>query len=100
MLALALVGWADVRTISSICGQQVDAELLPAACDALQARHDALRLVTIAVRLRDLDTIRVAARELVRHTMASLPVQRARALLAAAAQGAPGRLVAAVLVRR
>ena len=123
LLALALIGWADARTISSICGQRIDverltakvplltvsdgatvrahdlwtdslerlyshaqiAELLPAVCDTLQSRHDALRLVTIAARLRDPGTIRVAARELVRHTMASLPVQRARALLAAAA---------------
>jgi LuxR family transcriptional regulator, maltose regulon positive regulatory protein len=123
LLALALVGWADAQTISSICGQRVDVErltaqvplltvsdggivrahdlwtdslerlyshariveLLPAVCQALQTRHDALRLVTIAARLRDLDTIRVAARELVRHTMAALPVQRARTLLAAAA---------------
>lgn len=123
VLALALAGWADARTISSICGQYVDverltakvplltvsdggtlrahdlwtdslerlyshaqiAELLPAVCDALQSRHDALRLVTIAARLRDPGTIRIAARELVRHTMASLPVQRARTLLAAAA---------------
>src|SRR5262249_6928471 len=58
--------------------------LLPAARDALTARHDTLRLVTIAERLGDRDTIRVAARELVSQTMHALPVERARALLAAA----------------
>jgi LuxR family maltose regulon positive regulatory protein len=60
------------------------ADLLPAVRETLRARHDALRLVTIAELLADHETIRVAARELVRQTMASLPVQRARALLAAA----------------
>lgn len=123
LLALALIGWADASTISSVCGEHVDverlaakiplltvsdgetvrahdlwtdslerlythaqiAELLPAAREALRTRHDALRLVTIAERLRDPETIRVAARELVRQTVASLPVQRARTLLAAAA---------------
>jgi DNA-binding SARP family transcriptional activator len=59
------------------------AELLPAVREVLRARHDALRLVTIAELLRNPDTIRVAARELVRQTMAQLPVQRARRLLAA-----------------
>jgi DNA-binding SARP family transcriptional activator len=125
LLALALVGWADAQTISSICDEPVDAErlaakvplltvagdgtlrahdlwtdsverlysrariaeLLPAVCDALQSRHDALRLASIASRLRDPDAIRAAARELVRQTVASLPVRRARTLLAAAAPG-------------
>src|SRR5262249_37789875 len=59
-------------------------QLLPAARDALAARHDTLRLVTIAERLGDRDTMRVAARELVSQTMHALPVERARALLAAA----------------
>jgi DNA-binding SARP family transcriptional activator len=123
LLALALIGWGDARTISSICGQHVDverltakiplltvsdagtlrahdlwtdslerlysrariAELLPAVRETLQSRNDALRLATIAARLRDPDTIRAAARELVRQTMASLPVRRARTLLAATA---------------
>jgi hypothetical protein len=60
------------------------ASLLPAVREALRARHDALRLVTVAELLRDSDTIRMAALDLVRQTMASLPVQQARMLLAAA----------------
>ena len=122
LLALALIGWGDSRTVSQVCGEQVDVEklaakiplltvsdqgvvrahdlwtdsvgrlftpphiaaLLPAVREALRARHDALRLVTVAQLLRDSDTIRIAARELVRQTMASLPVQQAHMLLAAA----------------
>ena len=61
--------------------------MLPAARDALLARHDVHRLVSIAGRIRDPGLIRVAARELVRHTLASLPVARARTLLAAASPG-------------
>jgi DNA-binding SARP family transcriptional activator len=61
--------------------------MLPAARDVLLARHDVHQLVSTAGRLRDPGLIRVAARELVRYTLASLPVQRARALLAAASPG-------------
>ena len=123
LLALALVGWADGPTISTICGRSIDIadfaarvplvslsdgdvvrahdlwtesldrlyspaqirELLPGVCAALQGRHDFLRLADVAARYGDLGTIRVAARELVRHTVASLPVRRAQALLAAGA---------------
>lgn len=122
LLALALVGWADAATLSSICAEHVETgrltakiplltvsdngimsahdlwaeslerlfsrdqieAVLPAVREALRARHDALRLAALAVRVRDMETTRVAARELVRHTMAALPVRRARALLAAA----------------
>ena len=73
--------WTD--SIERLYSRDQIAGLLPAVREGLRARHDALRLVTIAERLRDPDTIRVAARELVRQTMASLPVQRARGLLAA-----------------
>jgi hypothetical protein len=116
LLTLALLGWGDDRTVSLVCGEQVDVEklaakvplltisekgvvrahdlwtdsverlytadqiasLLPAVREALRARHDALRLVTVAELLRDSDTIRMAALDLVRQTMASLPVQQAR----------------------
>ena len=61
------------------------ASLLPAVRDALLARGDALRLVDLASRLRDPGLIRVAARELVGHTLAALPLHRARNLLAATA---------------
>jgi LuxR family transcriptional regulator, maltose regulon positive regulatory protein len=61
------------------------AGLLPAVRDALLARGDALRLVDLASRLRDPELIRVAARELVGHTLAALPLHRARNLLAATA---------------
>ena len=64
--------------------------------EALRARHDALRLAAIAELLRDPETVKVAARDLVRQTMASLPVQRARMLLAAAdsqTQAAPELLL-------
>ncbi len=73
--------WTE--SIERLYTREQIAELLPAVRKGLQARHDALRLVTIAELLRDPDTIRLAARELVRQTMASLPVQRARRLLAA-----------------
>ena len=59
-------------------------EVLPRICDALQARHDSNRLADVAGRFGDLGTIRIAARELVRHTLSSLPVRRAQVLLAAA----------------
>ncbi len=122
LLTLALIGWGDSRTVSLVCGEQVDVEklaakiplltvsdhgvvrahdlwtdsverlfttgeiasLLPAVREALRARHDALRLVTVAELLRDSGTIRMAALDLVRQTMAALPVQQARMLLAAA----------------
>jgi LuxR family transcriptional regulator, maltose regulon positive regulatory protein len=122
LLTLALIGWGDSRTVSLVCGEQVDVErlaakvplltisengvvrahdlwtdsverlysteqiasLLPAVREALRARHDALRLVTVAELLRDSGTVRMAALDLVRQTMASLPVQQARMLLAAA----------------
>jgi len=59
--------------------------LLPPVREWLAARHDALRLASIAVRFREPATIRLAARELVSQTMAALPMERARGLLAAAA---------------
>jgi DNA-binding SARP family transcriptional activator len=59
-------------------------EMLPRISDTLQARHDSNRLAEVAARFGDIDTIRLAARELVRHTLSSLPVRRAQALLAAA----------------
>jgi DNA-binding SARP family transcriptional activator len=69
--------------------------LLPKICAALEVRHDPLRLAAVATRFGDLRTIRIASRELVRHTIASLPVRRARALLAAAADdpGSPELLL-------
>jgi DNA-binding SARP family transcriptional activator len=60
-------------------------DLLPGVSAVLQSRHDFLRLADVAARYGDPSTRRVAARELVRHTVASLPVRRAHALLAAAA---------------
>ncbi len=74
--------WTD--SIERLFTADQIADLLPAVREALMRRQDALRLVTIAELLKDQETIRVAARDLVRQTMASLPVQRARALLAAA----------------
>ncbi len=59
-------------------------EIMPLVCETLLVRDDSLRLAAIAARFGNLDTIRVAARELVRHTVAHVPVRRARTLLAAA----------------
>ncbi|MGN6792118.1 MAG: BTAD domain-containing putative transcriptional regulator [Streptosporangiaceae bacterium] len=74
--------WTD--SVERLYTPEQIAALLPAVRDALRARHDALRLVTVAELLRDSETIRMAALDLVKQTMASLPVQQARMLLAAA----------------
>ncbi|MDR2983486.1 MAG: hypothetical protein LBV34_01470 [Nocardiopsaceae bacterium] len=74
--------WTD--SVERLYTAEQIASLLPAVRDALRARHDALRLVTVAELLRDSGTIKMAALDLVRQTMASLPLQRARMLLSAA----------------
>src|SRR5262249_43813464 len=74
--------WAE--SVDRRYSRQPTRELPPAVRDWRTARHDALRLATLAVRFREPMTVRVAARELVSQTMASLPMERARGLLAAA----------------
>ena len=81
--------WSD--SVDRVYSPAEITSVLPQACDSLQRRHDFLRLAAVASRFGERDMIRVAARGLVRHTIASLPVRQARALLAAAADdcGAP-----------
>jgi LuxR family transcriptional regulator, maltose regulon positive regulatory protein len=73
--------WSD--TLGRLYLPAQIAELLPNVCAALVARNDSYRLADVASRFGDRTTVKVAARELVHHTVGCLPVGRAQALLAA-----------------